>query len=698
MQKLDPSSRRANSRRAAEVASALRSVTGTFPRLDRRTARDLKAGRTAWTDVAPLHDAMVHGVEAALGDWDKDGAATLVALLVADAASPESNRLAGLAAGLAGDDALATDYFYAASKGTGSVERRKRNVERQVSELARIRRIRELVRTREDQPGFETLRRAVLTASFGRPEDAALACARYLVAALLSGDVRPFGELLTESVPRGFDAIRAKEPEALELAVDNAAWVATAGNHPGALDLLRASFARTGTISEQFCLAAANSLSAISSYDAARHMYLLADSGSGTAAAAKVAWIVHDDDAAYHLGRKALRQGSSRVSVRAVLERSQDPVTPSEADAPHGGLGHVAFYVGPGENFGDIVLPDAVRDAVDEAGSSSDSSRWVSFHAHQVFDEEFTRIANEQRGLVVGGGGLFLPDTSPNGNSGWQWNVPRESLEALRVPVYAFAVGFNLFQGQRFTGDLFPRSLEAFTRKCEFLGLRNTGSMSRVTEMLPADLHDKVRFVPCPTTVLRHLRPGIAPGRSGTGRILLNAAFDRSERRFSAGYADFLEQIVGFTEKVRGAGVGADVQVVAHTRGDRKLARDLADAHGLELPLIDLQDMDQADALAVYAESSLVIGMRGHAGMIPFGLGTPILSIVSHPKMRYFLEDIDRLEWGCDVGEEKLGELLAERAIDVLSHEDRYRADVVERQQVLLPHVRSAAAEIANAG
>jgi polysaccharide pyruvyl transferase WcaK-like protein len=107
--------------------------------------------------------------------------------------------------------------------------------------------------------------------------------------------------------------------------------------------------------------------------------------------------------------------------------------------------------------------------------------------------------------------------------------------------------------------------------------------------------------------------------------------------------------------------------------------------------------MDQPDALAVYRQASLVIGMRGHATMIPFGVGTPVLSIVSHPKMRYFLEDVERTDWGFDVGEADLGARLAERTLDVLAREDDYRADVADRQQLLLPHVRAAAADIAKA-
>ena len=43
--------------------------------------------------------------------------------------------------------------------------------------------------------------------------------------------------------------------------------------------------------------------------------------------------------------------------------------------------------------------------------------------------------------------------------------------------------------------------------------------------------------------------------------------------------------------------------------------------------------------------------MRGHSQMIPFGLRKNILSIVSHDKLKWFLEDIDHPEWGVDVRE-----------------------------------------------
>ena len=68
-------------------------------------------------------------------------------------------------------------------------------------------------------------------------------------------------------------------------------------------------------------------------------------------------------------------------------------------------------------------------------------------------------------------------------------------------------------------------------------------------------------------------------------------------------------------------------------------------------------------------DASLVIGMRGHATMVPFCLGTPVLSIVSHPKMRYFLEDIGRLYWAFDAATPDLGERLLESTLDIVARE-----------------------------
>ena len=56
------------------------------------------------------------------------------------------------------------------------------------------------------------------------------------------------------------------------------------------------------------------------------------------------------------------------------------------------------------------------------------------------------------------------------------------------------------------------------------------------------------------------------------------------------------------------------------------------------------------------------------AQLIPFGCNTPILSIISHDKMQYFLDDIHHPEWGVDVKDEKFGTKLYNKAVDYYSN------------------------------
>ncbi len=401
-----------------------------------------------------------------------------------------------------------------------------------------------------------------------------------------------------------------------------------------------------------------------------------------------LAWIEHDYAKAGAFAHQALAIRPDHQRARNLLERALHPITPETVlgASEQKVLSHAAFYVGKGDNFGDASLPVAVR----QSFQVRQAYRWLPIHVHQCFDEERLRRVNQTNGLVIGGGGLFLPDTSPNGVSGWQWNVSCEALRKIDVPLVTFAVGYNLFHGQSFKGNLFESSLRLLAEKATFLGLRNYGSVGKVRELLGGNLQDRVEFVPCPTTVLAHIEPEYATfeRNARSGLVLLNAAFDRSERRFVDQYETFLREIASFIAEVRKS--GAEVACVCHVAKDEKLAIDLREQFGIELEVHRLQEMDLLDCYRFYCRASLVIGMRGHATMIPFGLRTPVLSLISHPKLRYFLEDIQRPEWGVDVLEPHFADHLIELTRLALDNEDARREEIAQLQIPLLDAVTSA--------
>jgi hypothetical protein len=441
------------------------------------------------------------------------------------------------------------------------------------------------------------------------------------------------------------------------------------------------------------------SLTSVSRYDEARAHLLLATADNDRAASAfaclsDISWVRGDDAEAERYALAGLSADPTHAPSRNALlrldldlpgTRGPEPVREGPARKQ---LAHVAFYMPMRGNAGDRVLPESVRLAF---GPDTGPRSWHSVHAHRLFDEAALRRVNARRGVVVGGGGLFLPDTAPNGNSAWQWNVPDELLERITVPLVVYAVGFNTFDGQSYRQERFATAVRKLVAKSAFFGLRNHGSIAQVRRLLPPSLQDRVRYQPCPTTVTRHLVPGWRDPAEREDTVLVNAAYDRSGMRFGYDYGPFLAQLA---EAVRRIGRYAEVRCAAHTPEDDRIALDLRRDHGLTLPVVPMYDCAGAEILDIYARTRLVIGMRGHAGMIPFGCGTPIISLVSHPKMAYFLADIDRPEWGVSVHDLHLADVLTERALAVLDDHPAAVADVLARQDELWRITRENAAEI----
>ena len=81
----------------------------------------------------------------------------------------------------------------------------------------------------------------------------------------------------------------------------------------------------------------------------------------------------------------------------------------------------------------------------------------------------------------------------------------------------------------------------------------------------------------------------------------------------------------------------------------------------------------------------MVIGMRGHAQMIPFGVGCKIVTLGSHKKVRWFLEDIGMEQFYVDINEDIEG--LSNRIYDCVSyiHEHREEMDalICEKEKFL---------------
>lgn len=321
---------------------------------------------------------------------------------------------------------------------------------------------------------------------------------------------------------------------------------------------------------------------------------------------------------------------------------------------------HVGIHNSKNKNAGDTVLFPVVRALFD---SQLGDCFWDHRQLWDSFAIDDALAANEKYdGIVIGGGGLLLRDQvgSDTANSGWQWNSEIAAVEALRIPIFFFAVGYNRFRGQEDFDPIFSEHISATLRASKFFGLRNHGSIAAVKKYVSEDLGQRICLQQCPTTVLWQLYPAVRmklENRVPNSRpiLALNTAFDRETLRYGDAKKASLNILARSMKRAEDK--GWHIHVVAHKTNDLEVVHHLV-KEGVSFEAFDLTDAEYKDVINYYIQPDLVVGMRGHAQMIPFGLRRPIFSIISHDKMRYFLEDIGHPDWGCNINDPRFGETL----------------------------------------
>ncbi|TCK68812.1 polysaccharide pyruvyl transferase WcaK-like protein [Winogradskyella wandonensis] len=327
-------------------------------------------------------------------------------------------------------------------------------------------------------------------------------------------------------------------------------------------------------------------------------------------------------------------------------------------------------------NAGDTLLPLALQNTWDTVLPTID---WNNKQIYPKVNNSLVNEINNSKGVVIGGGGLFLKDTNANKISGWQLPCSIEMLNNIKVPIVLSAVGYNRFRGQDDFEPYFKENITAFAEKSVYLGLRNTGSIEALKNYIPEQFHHKIRFQPCMTTFISELYPKITDYNNKEDFVAINTAFDRSHFRFGENIGDILSATAKVLKEISQK---FPLKFYSHMPSDEAFLPFLQ-SYEVDYELIKLNKVHPKNIILEYAKPKLVIGMRGHAQMIPFGCKTPIVSIVSHNKLQWFLDDIGRPEWGVDVLSDAYEKDLRERVFSALANTENEMAYISSKQKEL---------------
>ena len=301
----------------------------------------------------------------------------------------------------------------------------------------------------------------------------------------------------------------------------------------------------------------------------------------------------------------------------------------------------------------------------------------VILYFHIVFDIYFNIIIleinskmNHSKMVVVGGGGLFLPDSNTNSVSGWQWPISKDYLHKINTPLILFSIGYNYFYGQE-PGNIFVDNLNEVVNCADFIGIRNSGSIQALNKLLTIENRTKLMYQPCTTTLIRKFIQ-LTPKKQ-TGRIALNMAFDRPKLRFGDNELIICEQVAKAMKILDSEGY--DLVYVAHCEEDLEFLHYLNE-HAVNYILKDISQYKPQEVFNFYNKIDLIFGMRGHAQMIPFGLNCEIITLSTHEKMKWFLQDINSMDWYINLNEDIKS--ISDRMIDIF-HKIYNNPEVTER-------------------
>lgn len=300
-------------------------------------------------------------------------------------------------------------------------------------------------------------------------------------------------------------------------------------------------------------------------------------------------------------------------------------------------IAHISHF---GGNWGDRILNWAVERVWEQ--TVGEPITWTQMEVQRYFGGEETIARLSQFDLIlVGGGGLFLPDTNANDNSGWEWNIPNEDLMRIDAPIAVFAIGYNFFRGQKVT-NTFIKGMKALVKKAAFVGLRNSGSIEALSN-LGIDT-SSVHLQPCPTTFTATMYPSMRHNKRHN-RIGVCFPMDRAALRYgSKEYAQEVMKSVSAACKIL-QNKGYSIRLFTHIGPDHRIKNYLGDV-GVEYDHVDLDALTEVEqGLQYYRKCDMVISGRGHSSMAPFGIGVPSIAIDNHDKMRFFLQDAEAEDW-----------------------------------------------------
>jgi len=333
-------------------------------------------------------------------------------------------------------------------------------------------------------------------------------------------------------------------------------------------------------------------------------------------------------------------------------------------------IAHIATH---STNVGDGALIDGLQNKLKQLVDRqllflNEDLMDFTLYRHKRFDYSYVNWLNRSADLLIIGGGGMIDGGKKNVGSGLALPFDLKVFSKLKIPAIFYAVGHNLFPGQRFYHkEKLRATIRATVDNNGLFSVRNDGSKKRL-QILFDDPLPEVWSVPDPGLYVTTRKCLIPQIRGNTYNILLQLAGDNLNRRFrrtsstvrlfsrivSAGMDPLAQFLTGLQSALEQLASEFEINIILtpHVTRDLKIMSEFIAKLGkkFERSVLNVYGVLRGKQYApnffeIYRQVDLVLGMRGHSIIAAVGLDTPVIALSSHAKVEGFMEECGLKEY-----------------------------------------------------
>jgi hypothetical protein len=302
-------------------------------------------------------------------------------------------------------------------------------------------------------------------------------------------------------------------------------------------------------------------------------------------------------------------------------------------------------------NSGDVILSISTKKYFEEIILDKQNIEYTNICCRnkENFNKNNIEKLNDFDYILVGGGGLILPDTYNNKVSCWQWIIDKDCYSLIKKPIYVLSIGYNLFYNQNinmFDRDsnkedkerysIFIENISTLIKKSTHFSLRHKNDVKIMNNLLENKFKDKIKYEMCPS--VWYSEKYWKNKMNKKEYVAIEIKDDREWRRYyNIKKEHFYNELKKFVEYC----LNYNIKVCVLFHDKSKNFYNYLKKNNITIPFLSNCSKSEEEIYENYSKIHTILCTAGHSQMISHALGINIISLITHPKLENFCDEIN---------------------------------------------------------